>query len=83
MATFDNVVYMFGGKFNFGGFSQSVWKMDENFEYAKIPETMRSLERHDFTSFQVEIGTEAFGFWLFEKKINERTEFCQSLALAK
>ena len=64
MATFDNQVYMFGGKLNFGGFSQSVWKMDENFEYAKIPETMRSLERHDFTSFQAEIGTETLDLWL-------------------
>lgn len=63
MATFDNQVYLFGGKIYFGNFSRDVWKMNDKFGFAKIPETMKSLERHDFSSFQENNRIVHFGGW--------------------
>ena len=63
MATFGNDVYAFGGKIYWQDFSPFVWKMNEKFGYDKIPEQMRSLERHDFSSFQQSNRIVHFGGW--------------------
>ena len=52
MATFNNIVYVFGGKEFWATHRQDVYKMNNNFGYDVIPEKMRSLDRHEFTSLQ-------------------------------
>lgn len=53
MARFNGEVFLFGGKIFWEDFSPYVYKMNKNFGYTKIPEMMRSLERHDFRYVKV------------------------------
>ena len=52
MATFNNVVYVFGGKEFFATHRQDVYKMNDKFGYDVIPEKMRSIDRHEFSAIQ-------------------------------